>query len=89
MTAFGRVALAPCDLPVPDLPGELGQRVREDTIGLGERHRLVTVRLDGLEAALRSCPVPLSTMGREYDEDPAYFLAAAAAGRHAAALLAQ
>jgi hypothetical protein len=45
------------------------------------------VGLDGLEAALRACPVPLSTMGREYDEDSAYFLAAAAAGRHAAALL--
>jgi hypothetical protein len=31
--------------------------------------------------------VPLSSMGRGPDEDPAYFLAAAAAGRHAAALL--
>ncbi|MDX6274790.1 MAG: hypothetical protein QOJ92_2000 [Frankiales bacterium] len=89
MTAFGRVALATCDVVVPDLPGELGQRVRDDASTLGERHRLVSVGLDGLEAALRSCVVPLSTMGREYDEDSAYFLAAAAAGRHAAALLSE
>jgi len=29
----------------------------------------------------------LSSMGRTLEDDPAYFLAAAAAGRHAAALL--
>ena len=29
----------------------------------------------------------LSTMGRDFDGDPAYFLASAAAGRHAASLL--
>jgi hypothetical protein len=36
---------------------------------------------------LRGCPVRLSTMGRGLEEDLAYFLAAAAAGRHAATLL--
>lgn len=87
MTAFGRVALAPCDVVVPDLPGELGARVRADAAALAARHNLVDVSLEGLDAALRECPVRLSTMGREYDEDSAYFLAAAAAGRHAAALL--
>ncbi|MFY9773638.1 MAG: DUF3866 family protein, partial [Trebonia sp.] len=46
------------------------------------------VPVDGLESALRACPVPLSTMGRDVDEDLAYFLAAAAAGRVAAGLLA-
>ena len=53
---------------------------------LAGRHRLVTVPVDGLDAALRGCPVPLSTMGRSLDEDREYFLAAAAAGRHAASL---
>ena len=43
--------------------------------------------VDGLEAALRACPARLSTMGRGLDEDLAYFLAAAAAGRHAGRLL--
>jgi hypothetical protein len=45
------------------------------------------VAADGLEAALRACPARLSTMGRGLDEDLAYFLAAAAAGRHAGRLL--
>ena len=44
--------------------------------------------MDGLYAALRESPVKLSTMGRGLDEDLAYFLASAAAGRHAASLLA-
>jgi hypothetical protein len=46
------------------------------------------VPVDGLEEALRGCPVGLSTMGRNLDQDLEYFLAAAAAGRHAASLLA-
>jgi hypothetical protein len=75
---------------VPALPGEfgaLGVRVVADADRLGARHAVLTVSIDGLEAALRACPVRLSTMGRGLDEDLAYFLAAAAAGRHAAELL--
>ena len=53
------------------------------------RHRLVTVALTGLRNALAESPVRLSSMGRGLDADPGYFLAAAAAGRHAAALLDQ
>ena len=45
------------------------------------------VSVAGLDGVLRACPVPLSTMGRGLDEDLAYFLSAAAAGRHAATLL--
>jgi hypothetical protein len=87
-TAYGRVALAPADLVLPALPGPRGQRLAADAAGLGARHRLVTVDVDGLAEALRGCPVPLSTMGRSLDEDLEYFLAAAAAGRHARSLLA-
>jgi hypothetical protein len=89
LTAYGRVALARADVVVPELPGELGARVSEQVAPLGERHRLVRVPLDGLHEALKACPVPLSTMGRGLDQDLPYFLAAAAAGRHAAALLAR
>jgi hypothetical protein len=88
LTAYGRVALAACDVVVPELPEPLGSAVAASAAVLGERHRLVTVPVDGLLEALRDCPVGLSTMGRGLDEDLAYFLAAAAAGRHAAALLA-
>jgi Protein of unknown function (DUF3866) len=87
LTAYGRVALAAADVVVPVLPDPFGAEVAEQAAPLGVRHRLVSVPVDGLEGALRGCPVPLSTMGRALDADLAYFLAAAAAGRHAASLL--
>ncbi len=89
LTAYGRVALAPADVVVPVLPEPQAARVAADVAPLAARHRLVTVDCDGLAEALRAAPVGLSTMGRSLDEDLAYFLAAAAAGRHAAALLAR
>jgi hypothetical protein len=61
--------------------------VASDVAPLAIRHRLITVPVDGLDEALRATPVPLSTMGRSLDEDHEYFLAAAAAGKHAASLL--
>jgi hypothetical protein len=90
LTAVGRVALAPVDVPVPVLPGGFGARVREMVAPLGPprgRHHLVEVGVQGLAEALERCPVPLRTMGRGMAEDPAAFLAAAAAGRHAATLV--
>ena len=47
---------------------------------------VVEVPAAGLLDALAGSPVALTTMGRGLDEDPAPFLAAAAAGAHAAAL---
>ncbi len=91
LTAIGRVALAGCDVAVPRLEGdlaELGQQVAEQAATLPDRHTLVDVPLDGLMDALRTSPVRLSTMGRDLSADPAAFLAAAAAGRHAARLAA-
>jgi hypothetical protein len=90
LTAYGRVALLPADVVVPDLPGRLGAEVLAAARLLCEpngRHRLVQQSVDGLMDALRDCPVTLSTMGRRLDDDASAFLAAAAAGRHAAALL--
>ena len=79
VTAYGRVALAAADLPVPR-----GLAVDPQ---LFPRHRLVEVDPDGLLDALRASPVPLSTMGRSLAEDEIAFVVAAAAGRHAAGLL--
>jgi hypothetical protein len=87
VTALGRVALTPADVVLPALDGELGATVRTACASLAGRHRLVDVPVDGLEALLRTAPVALSSMGRGLDDDPGYFLAAAAAGRHAATLL--
>jgi len=86
LTAYGRVALAAADIVVPDLPGDFGARLRAEAAPLTSRHRLVQVAVAGLMDELRACPVRLSTMGRDLDADPAYFLAAAAAGRYAAGL---
>ncbi|MGV9765453.1 DUF3866 family protein [Micromonospora tulbaghiae] len=88
LTAYGRVALAPAELVVPDgLAPALAAEVAAALTPLADRHLIVTVPTDGLDAALRAAPVGLSTMGRGLDADHAYFLAAAAAGRHAAGLL--
>jgi Protein of unknown function (DUF3866) len=86
-TAYGRVALAAADVVVPRLDEPLAGKVAGQLAELGDRHRLVTVAADDLLPALAACPAPLSTMGRDLAADPAYFLAAAAAGRHAARLL--
>ena len=89
LTAYGKVALVPADLPVPDdLTADLAREVSEALAPLATLHRIVEVPTNGLDAALQESPVTLSTMGRGLAEDHAYFVAAAVAGRHAASLLA-
>lgn len=89
LTAYGRVALMPAEVVVPRFEGQLaalGEKVAEQAGALASplgRHRLVQVAIGGLRSALEQCPVPLSTMGRGLDRDPAAFLAAAAAGAYA------
>jgi hypothetical protein len=85
LTAYGRVALAPADLALPDEPGAFWDEVRARAEPLGARHRLRPTDCAGLDEALAASPVPLSSMGRGLDADRANFLAAACAGRLAAA----
>ena len=80
-TAYGRVALAPADVVVPASARDL-----VDPADFA-RHRLVEVAEDDLLAVLEPWAPLLSTMGRGLHEDPLAFVAAAAAGRHAAGLL--
>jgi hypothetical protein len=86
LTALGRIALAPATVAVPHLPAD--QAVVVDAAlegaGLWERHVRADVggsRLPDLHG------VEVRTMRRGADDDPAFFLAAAAAGRIAAAML--
>ena len=82
LTAYGRVALAPADVVVPSSYDRLAGPLPELA-----RHRRVVVDDTGLVDVLRDSGVPLSTMGRGLADDPVAFVAAAAAGRHAASLL--
>ena len=89
LTAYGKVALVPADLPLPDdLATDLAKEVSDALAPLATLHRIVEVPTHGLDAALQDSPVKLSTMGRGLAEDHAYFVTAAVAGRHAASLLA-
>jgi len=100
LTAYGRVALTPADLPLPDptpdletLPGwgpHLTQRLRRQAATLEPQHRIVPVTADReLLTALAASPARLSTMGRGLEDDPAAFAAAAVAGVHAQSLVAR
>ena len=93
LTAYGRVAMAGADVPVPVLGGEFGDQVlaQAGELAAGSAGRLTLREVDasGLVDALVGSPVPLSTMGRGLGQDQAYFVAAAAAGRFAATLLSE
>ena len=82
------MALAAADVVVPALDGDLGAQVRRRR-GAARASGTGWCEVDvaGLVEALEECPVGLSTMGRGLVDDPACFLASAAAGRHAAQLL--
>jgi hypothetical protein len=81
-TAYGRVALVPADVVVPSSWASLAEPARAAL----SRHRLVEVDDAGLLEALQAWSPLLTTMGRGLAEDPVAFVAAAAAGRHAARL---
>lgn len=87
LTALGRVALAAADVAVPQLGGAFGAAVVAAVAPLSPPHRLVAIEVEGLRDAVAAAPVAASSMGRGLDDDEAYFVGCAAAGRHAATLL--
>lgn len=91
LTAYGRVAMRPADVPVPVFDGDLAHLndlVADQVSYLSVMHKLFEVPAGAeLRAVLAGTPVRLSTMGRGLEQDPASFLAAAVAGVHAASLL--
>lgn len=93
VTAYGRVLARPADLVVPDLrgigvvPGAVAELVlsqADELLAAAPHLRGYRIETASLWEALVASPVPLRTMGRGLNEDPAAFLTAAAAGRHAA-----
>ena len=89
LTALGTVAQRPCWVALPNLAPDQERLVRDQLAraGVFSRHRVVVE--DRGQAALEELArrgVALSSMGRGAEEDPAPFLAAAAAGFVAADL---
>lgn len=86
LTALGAVALASAVVPIPGLLSEQAIRVDAalEAVGLWARHTRVDVPGQGLPD---TCGIDVRTMGRDFAADPAFFLAAAAAGTAAARTL--
>lgn len=79
LTALCSVTLTPAVVPVPELAPELAERVDEalEAAGLWARH----TRFDTPGQQLPDTRgIEVRTMGRGVDDEPAFFLAAAAAG---------
>ncbi|WP_425953658.1 DUF3866 family protein [Xylanimonas sp. McL0601] len=98
LTAYGRVALTPADLPLPAPTPDLERhpawgphlttRIRTQAATLPHRLHRIDIPADNeLLTALAASPARLSTMGRGLDDDPASFVAAAVAGVHAEGLV--
>jgi hypothetical protein len=87
LTALGRVALASATVAIPVLPGEQADRVTSalEAAGVWARHSRRDVPSGPPLPDVRG--VPLRSMGRTPDEDPAFFVAAAAGGYVAGAML--
>lgn len=90
-TVLSRVLLGGADVVVPDDAADPWPRVRDQVEAAVEASagapRVVTLSSRGVTDDLAASPVTLSTMGRSVEADPAPFVTAALAGRHAAALL--
>ncbi|SFF94098.1 Protein of unknown function [Desulfotomaculum arcticum] len=85
ITALGSVALTPSTIVFPRLPHHLAAIIGEQAkaAGLDQKHRLATE--DGAPALelLQQQSINVKSMGRTIQDDPAFFLAAGAAGIHA------
>jgi uncharacterized protein DUF3866 len=82
LTALGTAALVGSEIALPSLSEERRDLVARqlEEAHLLDLHRAVDVELgDAVEEALRRSPVPFSTMGRSFEDDPDCFRASAAA----------
>lgn len=82
-TNLGRLTHRPAVLPLPAVTAPPARREMEMQLvesGIAARHQVRWLDAAPLEQALAASPVPLESMGRGYDDDPVFFLAAAAAG---------
>lgn len=88
-TALGRIALRACDVVLPVMDREKTALVNAqlEESGISGQHRLVEVDASVTAEALAGYGLKVNTMGRGFEQDREFFLAAGAAGVHAAGLL--
>jgi hypothetical protein len=86
LTALSRVAMAPASVAVPSLPADQATAVDValERAGVWKKHDRVDVKVTSLPDMRGIEP---KTMGRTHSDDPAFFAAAAAAGRVAVSLV--
>lgn len=87
LAALTRIALSQSRVPIPSLPSDLADALEESLVSAGVWDRHVRVE----SSAGRTAPpamrgIEVRTMGRGFNEDPAFFAAAFAAGQVAAEL---
>jgi hypothetical protein len=91
LTILDRIALCRCRVPLPLLPDNrlAALQAQLAAAGIPARHEVETVPLDpdAVLAALSPYAAELTTMGRGVTDDPEFFLAAAAAGVAAVAVV--
>ncbi|RXJ03828.1 DUF3866 family protein [Anaerobacillus alkaliphilus] len=70
-------------LPLPNIQGKINDKIREQVTQIAHHHDVYWIEpntLSGLiENVLTKSPIPIKTMGRQYHDDPAFFLGVAAA----------
>jgi hypothetical protein len=87
ITALSKIALAPVVVPVPVLVGERNDELQHQismTDWSGKGHRLQSVEIEPVLAAIGPHSDIMHTMGRDYGEDPEFFVASGCAGMVAA-----
>lgn len=89
VTVLTRVARVSALIPVPRLPLSQKQELISvlDETGISKKHQLITVDAERGLAALETHGLSITTMGRNVEEERAFFLSAAAGGLLAAQLI--
>lgn len=82
LTVLGEIVRSRVTVPIPSLDAERAFVIYSQLLesGVAERHDLVEVDAAETGPVLRESGLRLTTMGRGLDEEPAFFMAAGAAG---------
>ncbi|KJS18565.1 MAG: hypothetical protein VR69_00280 [Peptococcaceae bacterium BRH_c4b] len=88
-TSLGKIALTSCVVTLPLMDGEKNGLVKEqlEDSGISRLHRTVEIDASATGEILREYGLKVATMGRGYEQDSEFFMAAGAAGIYAANLL--